>query len=457
MRIFILILWTGASCCLVSCNGASQPVYARGLPPHFGGRVGNATEQAGVAGKVQAQINSAGPGGRVVVGPGVYRLDSALHPQDGTVIDCAGGQILGNAGVVFKPVGRIWALENPDPPRAGLNSVTVMNCVFDLSQDPDALGALNLRAIAFSKFYNVTIVLPARGNMEAVRFDGQDSNSKIPAYWNDFYSPNIYALGHGRSNSHIGFHFINGANDEHIFGGVVERVSNAFLLHGSDGSLVAGTGAEDFSRCIDLAGTAMDGPNHVSANTFLNVRCESRVPGNVAIEISASSYNNQILFPHSFATMSAASHLHDLSNGRNTVEYSVKNSVIYTIGGLGNDVRLGINKAAASPGVDIHGDLSADGHWKIGSGIDGNSPGFKAVRGETCDTKAQVGATCSYRLDWSSPFKDRSYTVTCTFAKAHGRPFIIATNPDPSGLDISVASAADAVSGGLVNCIGVHD
>ena len=447
----------GSVCLLVLCGGTLLQFYGQASARPTEAKTINTIQYVQPGGDIQAAITSAGPGGRVIVEPGTYVLRSPLTPSNGAVIDCSGGQVLGRAGAVFKTVGHIWALENPNPSHSGINSVTIINCVFDLSGNPQAAGALNLRGIAFSKFYSVTIVMPATGQTEAVRFDGQDSTAKIPAYWNDFYSPNIYALGSGSQNGHIAFHFVNGGNDEHIFGGAIERVAKAFFLEGSDGSMVAGTGAEDFSQCIDLSGTAVDGPNHVSGNTFLNVRCESRMPTNLAIDISALSYNNQILFPHSFASLDASTHMRDLSKGQNTVAYSVKNEAVYTMGSLGDSLRFGVNKTASAPGIDVHGNLSADGHWRVGSGIDGNSPGFKTVRGNTCDTKPQDGATCIQRLNWKTPFQDNNYTATCSLASAHGKPYIVAINPDPSGLNIDIGSAANIVSGGLANCIGIHD
>lgn len=110
---------------------------------------------------------------------------------------------------------------------------------------------------------------------------------------------------------------------------------------------------------------------------------------------------------------------------------------------LGGDVNIGAVSGASGGGV------SPDGG------------GMKHKRGiSTCTTSAAVGAVCSIRFYWNTPFADRSYTSTCTGdGIASGVPIlqgILDKTPDSLVVQV-VALTAVPARFTSIECVAIHD
>ena len=104
------------------------------------------------------------------------------------------------------------------------------------------------------------------------------------------------------------------------------------------------------------------------------------------------------------------------------------------------------------------------------TGVSNNGSGFKHIRfagnlGGTCPTGGAAGNACtSGNINWTTPFADNNYTVTCTLNGAMtGQPHIVSTTYQAAGAGITITIAADtAVAAnvaptGFTDCIAVHD
>jgi hypothetical protein len=310
---------------------------------------------------LQDCLSAAGPGAEVFVPVGVYELSVALSPLNGQTIECAGGDVTAQGGSILRPVGAIWVLENSSPSTHKILGVTLRNCVFDLSRNPNALGAINLGGISWAKLYNPRIVLAPSGTQVAIKFDSTTAAS----YWNDVFGPDIYATGSdwGRGNRHTCLLFVHQANDNHVYGGSCNFVNTGIDIQSGDNNLISGFGVDSWgTHCIVLGG----GPK-TNFNLLLHNRCETYGPSGMgkkgvsAIYIAAGATDNQILYPLVFGITGTVP-LVDDSNGRNVIFGTLNansSAIIYELSSRSKVARVGINK---SPDValDVAGVVQSD-------------------------------------------------------------------------------------------------
>jgi hypothetical protein len=310
-------------------------------------------------------LDAAGPGAKVNVPPGIFYISTPLAPASGQTIDCAGGDIIGQAGSIIRPRGSIWALHNPRSGSRALLSVTVRNCVFDLSNNPSALGAINLNGISQAKIYNQRIVLASTGSQIAIQFDGEHWRINSASYWNDIFGADIYATGEQtQTNSHICLLFLNGANDNHVYGGSCQRAGIGIKLQSGDNNLIAGFGVDGWAmHCIELADD-----QSVRFNLFLHNRCETYQKSDqgdrtsIAVLIGAHAADNQFFYPLLFRTPGTVP-LVDDSEGANTL-FGVLNrdsTLVYELSSQYRGVLVGINKVPNSKAaLQISGLVESD-------------------------------------------------------------------------------------------------
>ncbi len=75
-----------------------------------------------------------------------------------------------------------------------------------------------------------------------------------------------------------------------------------------------------------------------------------------------------------------------------------------------------------------------------------------------CFTPSVAGGTCtSVPLNWSAPFSDTNYTVSCTLIPTAGQPRILGVQQSAKSITVTIITDKAAASTGSVNCIAVHD
>lgn len=75
-----------------------------------------------------------------------------------------------------------------------------------------------------------------------------------------------------------------------------------------------------------------------------------------------------------------------------------------------------------------------------------------------CTTPSVAGGTCtSLPLNWSTPFADTNYTVSCTLIPIAGQPRILGLHQNAKSITVTIITDKAAASTGSVSCIAVHD
>jgi len=95
------------------------------------------------------------------------------------------------------------------------------------------------------------------------------------------------------------------------------------------------------------------------------------------------------------------------------------------------------------------------------TGISNDTGGLKHKRfGPSCKTAASTGAVCTSTYNWTTPFADANYTVTCSLTGSiTGTPAMVGMrSKQPASIGVTIASmTGSSASASEVDCIAVHD
>jgi len=139
--------------------------------------------------------------------------------------------------------------------------------------------------------------------------------------------------------------------------------------------------------------------------------------------------------------------------------YSIINNV------FGNSATGGLKDAGTGSHKVVFNTNGTSSSWLPGPGLAPDGPAlkhkrFQAPLGGSCPTAASADAVCtSGNLNWTTPFADDNYTVSCTLTSPVGQPHISSYAKQAGGAGIKLTIAADtaAPTDAGADCIAVHD
>lgn len=151
----------------------------------------------------------------VLLGAGTLTTSARWSLVDRLAIIGAGATV-DTGGSRIVTTGAIWALQNPTPATT-VKSVRLENFTIDLSANTSALGGVDWTGVAFSKDYNLTVLLPTGGTGIIGYQYGAGG------YYNDHFGPQVYAAT--ARNTHIGVAIGTNGNENRWYGGLIQNVA----------------------------------------------------------------------------------------------------------------------------------------------------------------------------------------------------------------------------------------
>ena len=254
---------------------------------------------------LQCAVARAGIGGRIYVPAGKYKITTPVRLLSGQTLECASGD-LGGAGIgaVFYPTGEIWGFDNPNAdsaaPGTNIRQGTVINCTWDISKDPVALGGLHVKGISGFAWFHVRVVTNNNSG-NAVVLDGSNWANNGGCYNNEFFGLRAYDLSHGQ---HIGKGIVitgdetsgSGCNENHFYGGSANRFLVPIWIDAGNGNQFFGFDAENWTRYCIYLGTNASGSASAVRNMLHGTRCESTAaelePGAIGTYITDGAVEN---------------------------------------------------------------------------------------------------------------------------------------------------------------------
>lgn len=275
---------------------------------------GSPAHYANAAAAIAAACSSPSPA--IHFPTGTYVLNATtggLAVCSGLHIRCDTKSIVaGSSATVFRLAAgaAIWGLYNPQADKTtgtlatnGVTDLQVDGCTFDISQDPQALGALRIKGIGSFQFRGTDVVSNNNQN-PGITLDGANYSKNNGDYNGEFYSLNMLDLS--SSSRAIGILITDSSstgacsNDDKFIGGSSAGYKYPFKIDCGNNNVLAYMDLENWASggiAIWLT-TQASGGGAATGNHIDYVRMETGLRNVTGIEQDRGTYDNTFNSPY---------------------------------------------------------------------------------------------------------------------------------------------------------------